>query len=419
MRILALNSSDNFGGAARAAFRLQGALRDHGADARMLVQRKFSDDPYVIGPANIWQTGLGLARNRIDNLPLNILCRRHNPMFSISFVPSDTVSRVNRLSPDIVHLHWICEGLANIGGLSRIKAPLVWTLHDSWPFTGGCHVPHDCSAYRQKCGYCPELQSSFGLDLSRIGWRRKRCMLNSLQPVIISPSRWLAACAAESSLMHDLRIEVIPNCIDTNCFKPFDKLAARQLLGIDPHKTILLFSALDGVRHRHKGFHLLEQALVECSRVAGFRESTELYVAGCSTPERLPDLPIPVHFLGQLRDNVSIALLNNASDLYLAPALLENFSTTVLEAMACGTPSVAFNAGGMSDLLDHGMNGYLARAYDIQDFARGIIWALDDRERLAVLSKNCCRKVRENFTLDIVAKRHMHLYEELCVISQS
>lgn len=413
MKILALNSSDIFGGAARAAYRLQGALRNLGVDARMLVQRKFSDAPHVIGPANAWQSGLGLARNRIDGLPLTLLSRRHNPLFSVSFVPSDTVSRLNGLTPDIVHLHWICEGLASIGSLLRIRAPLIWTLHDSWPFTGGCHVPHDCSAYRQRCGCCPQLGSSFGWDLSRSGWIRKQRMLSSLRPVVVSPSRWLAATAAESSLMGNLRIEVIPNGVDTSRFKPFDKGAARTLLGIEQGRNILLFSALDGIRHHHKGFHLLERALVECSSVAGFRDSTELLVAGCSAPEGFPDLPIPVRFLGQLKDDVALALLYNAADVYLAPALLENFSTTVLEALACGTPCIAFNAGGMSDLLDHGVNGYLAQAYDIQDFARGIIWSLEDHERLEILSANGRRKVEECFTLELMAQRHVRLYEDV------
>lgn len=413
MKILALNSSDIFGGAARAAYRLQGALRNLGTDARMLVQRKFSDDPYVIGPANVWQGGLGLARNRIDGLPLKLFSRCHNPLFSVSFVPSDTVSRLNLLSPDIVHLHWICEGLASIGSLSRIRAPLIWTLHDSWPFTGGCHVPHDCNAYRQRCGRCPQLGSSASWDLSRSGWNRKRRMLSRLQPVVVSPSRWLAASAAESSLMGNLRIEVIPNGVDTRCFKQFDKVVARTLLGIEQNRNILLFSAMDGIRHHHKGFHLLERALVECSSAEGFRDSTELLVAGCSAPAGFPDLPIPVRFLGQLKDDATLALLYNAADVYLAPALLENFSTTVLEALACGTPCIAFNAGGMSDLLDHGINGYMAKAYDVQDFARGIIWSLEDQERLELLSANGRRKVEECFTLELMAQRHVSLYEDV------
>jgi len=418
MKILALNSSDTFGGAARAAYRLQGALRDLGADARMLVQRKFSDNPYVIGPANAWQSGLGLARNKIDAIPLHLMSRLRDPLFSLSFVPSNTLTRLDRISPDVVHLHWICEGLINIGSLARIKAPMIWTLHDSWPFTGGCHVPHECTAYLQKCGCCPQLGSSLAPDLSRIGWLRKQRMFGLRQPVVVSPSRWLARCAADSSLMRNLRVEVIPNGVDTKLFKPFDKTNARSLFGIAENKKILLFSALDGLRHRHKGFHLLKLALAECTNIEGFCESTELYVVGCSAPEDLPDLPIPVRFLGQLRDDVTISLMYNAADVYLAPALLENLSTTVLESMACGTPCVAFDAGGMSDLIEQGSNGYLANAYDVKDFARGIVWLLSDEKRLQILSANGRRKVEDNFSLDMVAKRHMCLYEDVCSASR-
>lgn len=419
MKIISLNSSDTFGGAARAAYRLQAALRDQGADARLMVQRKCSDNPWVIGPANPWQRGLGLARNQIDALPLAITGRRADALFSLSFVPSDIVARINGLHPDVVHLHWICEGLTSIGKLAYVQAPVIWTLHDSWPFTGGCHVPYDCTAYQQRCGRCPQLGSSSTFDLSRIGWSRKQSMFRQLQPVIVSPSRWLGACAADSSLMGELRIEIIPNGIDTDRFKPSDKVIARRLLGMEEGKRILLFSAVDGLRHHHKGFHLLKHALTECSRCEGFRDSTLLYVAGCSAPDTLPDLPVPVRFLGHLSDDVAISLLYNAADLYLAPALLENFSTTVLESLACGTPCVAYNAGGMCDLIDHEQNGYLARAYDVEDFARGIIWSIETDDRLALLSAHGRRKVEERFTLDMMARRHMDLYEDVWARSRS
>jgi glycosyltransferase involved in cell wall biosynthesis len=213
--------------------------------------------------------------------------------------------------------------------------------------------------------------------------------------------------------MKDLRIEVVPNGVDTNCFKPFDMVTARNLLGIKENKKILLFSSINGLQHEHKGFHLLKSALAECSLVDGFKETVELYVAGSYEPENFSELTIQTHFLGQLNDDVTLALLYNAADLYLAPALLENFSTTVLEALACGTPSVAFNAGGMADLVDHGINGYLAQAYDVEDFARGIIWSLNDLEQLSVLSANGRRKAEEQFTLDLMAKRHIKLYEDV------
>lgn len=413
MKVISLNSSDTFGGAARAAYHLQGVLRHHGVDARLLVQRKLSGDPHVIGPASPWQRGMGLARNHLDRLPFRILGNSSSSLFSVSCVPGNAVSTLNKLCPEIVHLHWICEGLVSIESLSNIKAPLIWTLHDSWPFTGGCHLPNDCSNFQKNCGCCPQLGSTRGLDLSRIGWARKRRMLNRTKPLIISPSRWLARCAATSTLMKDLRIEVVPNGVDTNCFKPFDMVTARKLLGIKENKKILLFSAINGLQHEHKGFHLLKSALAECSLVDGFKETVELYVAGSYEPENFSELTIQTHFLGQLNDDVTLALLYNAADLYLAPALLENFSTTVLEALACGTPSVAFNAGGMADLVDHGINGYLAQAYDVEDFARGIIWSLNDLEQLSVLSANGRRKAEEQFTLDLMAKRHIKLYEDV------
>jgi len=419
MKIVALNSSDCFGGAARAAYRLHAALRTAGVDALMLVQRKFSDDPYVIGPATVWERGLGLVRNQIDKLPLWLFGHMHNPLFSLSIVPSNTVTKTNMLKPDIVHLHWICEGLTSIGSLKGLKAPVIWTMHDSWPFTGGCHVPHDCTAYREHCGCCPQLGSSCTYDLSRAIWSRKSRLLKSLQPVMVAPSRWLAACAAESSLMRNLRIEVIPNGIDSARFKPMDKAFSRNSLGMEAGKRILLFSAIDGIQHYHKGFHLLKKALEICARQDGFKDSTVLCIAGSSAPADFPEMPIPVRFIGQLRDDATIAMLYNAVDLYLAPALLENFSNTVLEAMSCGTPTVAFNAGGMSDLLEHGTSGYLATPYDVDDFARGIAWSFENDNRLTTLSENGRRRVEACFALDVVSKRYLNLYEDVWLRSRS
>jgi glycosyltransferase involved in cell wall biosynthesis len=419
MKIISLNSSDTFGGAARAALRLQHGLRGQGVDARMLVQRKFSDHPFVIGPADALQRGMGLARNVLDQLPLKLYRGRGTGPFSPSLVPSCSVARLNRLNPDLVHLHWVCEGMTSIWSLSGIKAPVLWTLHDSWPFTGGCHVPHHCTAFEENCGACPQLGSSCGHDLSRAVWTLKRNMLRRLRPVIISPSRWLAGRAAQSSLLGDLRIEVIPNGIDTGLFRPIEKAAAKRLLGLDQDKKVLLFSAIDGGRHHHKGFHLLVSAREACAKDPQFRDSHLLLVVGSAAPDDAPELPIPVHYAGKLQDDTSISLMYNAADLYLSPALLENFSTTVLESLSCGTPCVAFQAGGMADLVQHGRSGYLATAYDTEEFARGIIWCLEDRERLAQLSAQARSTVCEQFDVELTARRHIKLYEDVWSPSRS
>lgn len=419
MRVIAVNSSDTFGGAARAAFRLHQGLLDLGVEARFLVQRKFSDDPTVLGPEGALARGMGLARNILDRLPLALYPGRQSAPFSPGLFPSPTVGRLNSLAPDLVHLHWIGEGMASIGSLARIQAPVVWTLHDSWAFTGGCHVPRECDSFRERCGRCPQLGSSAGWDLSRLHWLMKEQSVRRLKPVVVAPSRWLAGRAAESSLLAERRIEVIPNGIETRAFAPVEASAARRLLGLEEGKKVLLFSAVDGARHHHKGFHLLVRALESCARqVEGFAQTHQLLVVGSSAPADPTELPIAVHYAGALQDDLSISLAYNAADLYVAPALLENFSTTVLEALSCGTPCVAFAAGGMADLIEHRENGYLAKAYDSDDFARGLIWALSDRELTARLGHKGREKVLAEFAVDLVARRYAMLYEELCQASR-
>ena len=167
MKILLLSTCDITGGAARAAFRLHYGLRHIGLQSQMLVQDKKSDGRHVIGPIPIFSKSLGKIRPYLDRLPLKLYPNRKATIFSVEWIPDSILSYIDKINPDVIHLHWICGGFIPIRYLRKIKKPIVWTLHDMWAITGGCHYAGNCERYKESCGRCPQLGSKREKDLSR------------------------------------------------------------------------------------------------------------------------------------------------------------------------------------------------------------------------------------------------------------
>ena len=379
MKILHLNRDSTEGGAARAATRLLEGLRREGADARLYVQRRSDDNPFVIGPPAALGKARGFARRKFESLIFGLSSGKVKGLFSPAFLPDRLSKHVSAFAPDVVHLHWVAR-MMRLETLRRLNAPLVWTLHDSWPFTGGCFLPLDCTRYREQCGKCPVLRSSREEDLSRRVWRRKQKAWQGLNLTVVAPSRWMAGCARGSSLFRNSPVEVIPNGLDIERYKPRDRRTAREHFSLPEDKRLILFGAKSATQDRNKGFHLLAQSLRELAG-SKWRDTIELVIFGSSEPDQLPDTPFKAHYLGWQHDDASLSLLYSAADVFVFPSIQETLGYAAMEAMACATPCVAFNQGGVPDLIDHGQNGYLARPFDPADLARGILWVLEDDKR--------------------------------------
>ncbi len=405
-----MNTYDIRGGAARAAYRLHCGLRAAGIESQMLVQSKSSDDPYVDGPRSRFETLLGVMRPQFDILPTYFYPRRGNGVYYPGLLPGNYAKRVRRMKPDIVHLHWVAGGFLNPSALTDCGAPVVWTLHDMWAFTGGCHYDNGCGRYVGTCGKCPALGSSRETDLSRLVWRQKRRKWAEVSLTVVTPSRWLAECARKSALFFDKRIEVIPNGLDITRFRAVDKQRARELLGLPTGKRLILFGTLNANMGHRKGSQELKEALQTFRKAQEHQNDCEVVIVGASRPISPPDFGLPVHYMGILNDDVTLALLASAVDVVVVPSLQENLSNTVMEALACGTPCVAFNIGGMPDLIEHRRNGYLARPFESLDLAHGMQWVLENKERWCALSKRAREKVEAEFDLRDVAERYRALY---------
>ncbi len=408
MNVLIINSADLEGGAARAAFRLHQGLRRIGVGSQLMVQSKTSDDRWVQGPVGTFDKVMSKVRPSIDIMPVNRYPEGKGKIFSPSWLPfSGMVDKINASDADVVHFHWINGGMLRIEDIARINKPIAWSLHDMWPFTGGCHYDGECGRYTDRCGKCPVLGSTDENDLSRKIFRRKEKTYANKKLTIIGLSRWMADSARSSTLLKNHNVVNLPNPIDTEVFKPIDKQFCKQLLGLPADKPLVLFGAVNATADPRKGFIHVSEALRRLPK-----GSVELAVFGASRPEQPPDLGHPIHYLGRLHDDTSLCILYNAADVVIVPSLQENLSNTIVESLACGTPTVAFDIGGNKDMIDHHVNGALAKAFDADDLATCIRWVLENPDP-ATLSANARRIAMERFEMATVARRYEALYGDM------
>lgn len=409
MKVLIVNTTDIQGGAARAAYRLHRSLLAAGVDSQMLVQSKSSHDFTVLGPKNKVKNALCKLRPTLDNLPVHRYKGRTQTLFSPSWLPfTSIVKKINSLNPDVVHLHWITGGFVRIEDLAKIKAPVVWSLHDMWAFTGGCHYDEECGKFIAGCGECPVLGSSKHKDLSNKVLKRKESSFKKQRNMtIVGLSKWLENKAQSSFLFHQTSVVNLPNPIDSSCFAPFDKHNARTLFNLPLDKKLILFGAMGATSDPRKGFIKLSDALQHLKS-----DNTELVVFGSNRPKVSQGFKQKVHYLGHLYDDVSLRILYSTADVMVVPSLQENLSNAIMESLACGTPVVAFDIGGNPDLIEHRTNGYLAEPFNNQDLARGIDWVLQ-HQNPGVLSNNAREKVIHSFESNLVARQYIDLYKKV------
>ena len=295
MKILILNTHDIAGGAARAAHRLHRALRSHGLDSTMLVQFKSSDDPSVIGPDRKFSKSLAIIRSLLDSLATKFYRKEKHAAFSSAWWPNGRLLRdIARLNPDVVHLHWIAGGFLRVEDLPAIRKPIVWTLHDMWPFTGGCHYDQGCGRYRQGCGLCPVLGSKQQKDLSSWAFKRKHSAFSRWPHLtVVGLSQWIADSAKTSPLLGAKRVVRLPNPIDTQRYHRVDKLSARRLWNLPVDKNLILFGAPRATSDPRKGWKELQDCL---NRLKA--DNSEFVLFGASQPANPPDLGIAGHMWG-------------------------------------------------------------------------------------------------------------------------
>jgi len=407
MRVVHLAYADGGGGAFKAAYRIHHGLANLGVDSTMLVSRRLSSDPTVKDAGTPAGRLWGQLATHLEAAPWRVLRTPRAQYRSLAWVGTAAARRANSMAPDVVQLHWICAGFLRVEALAAITGPLVWRLADMWPLAGTEHYVGDdvryLEGYRADCRPAGER----GPDLDRWVWQRKRRVYARLRDLtVVTPSRWLARCAGESVLLRGRRIEVIPTGQDLETFRPIPRVQARSILGLPPEAKLVMTGSM-GLADKRKGVDLLLEALASL-RGSGYR----LLLLGEALPTALR-LPVEAHWLGRLSDDVSLALAYSSADVFVAPSTEENLANTVIEAMACGVPCVAFNVGGMPDIVHPGRNGYLATPFATDDLARGIVAVLEAGAYYARLAAEARLTVEREFSVALQARRYAALYEDV------
>lgn len=414
MKIVHLSSFDNEGGAAKAAMGLHLGLINLGIDSSLVVGHKTTSVNSVL-QLNLFAGFLGRAyrslRARTDSFLLNFYLRKLNTPWSIGWLPN-VVSRIAfDEAPFIAHFHWVGSGFLSLKDIPTIQTNFIWTLHDAWPFTGGCHVLGDCQKFKNGCGNCPQLGSNSAHDLSRIGIQRKSNIFNKCSPVFIAPSEWMAAQARSSLLLSHADIRVIPNGVDTECYQPMDKQLARNLLNLPATSKLILFGANNVTRDENKGLGKFKKILEKLATI-NEKDSITVLVFG-RTNGILLDLAFPTIYFGHQAMPQDMAKLYSAADVVCVPSIQESFGLVALEAMSCGVPVVSFRTSGLVDIVEHGNTGFLAEPYCEDDFASLVNLLLTDSLLSQKMSTESRKRAIELFSQTRVASAYLHLYREL------
>jgi glycosyltransferase involved in cell wall biosynthesis len=407
MKILHVSYSDIQGGAAIAALRLCTAQRRAGIDARMFVVLRKTNLPYISGVPKITFFYLRLISNVIK-IVAGYFNKSTNPaLHSINLLGCGLSRKINKSGCDIVHLHWINEEVLSIGEIARIKKPTVWTLHDSWAFCGAEHHPNGMEDRSFMEGYYPPRYKGF--NLNRRVLKRKMRLWKHKKFHIVAPSRWETELAGKSLPFGHSKISTIPNCMDLNIFKPVDKNTVRYILNLDKDKKYIL-SGADDPADAIKGGDLLISALKIFAEKYG-TDNVELLIFGAPYHVSYTGTGLPVRFLGRIHDEYMMSLSYNAADVMLVSSRMDNLPQTATESVSCGVPVVCFNVGGLTDIIDHKENGYIANRFDIEDFAKGINWTLNNAGRLG-LSTKARQRALLNYNEKTCVDSYLKVYNE-------
>jgi glycosyltransferase involved in cell wall biosynthesis len=407
LKVLIVSTYDYEGGAARGAYRLHKALNKMpSVECKMVVQQSIQKLPSIIYPSTKWRKVEALVRPYLDGLALLGVKKTTNDLLSFNVATnSQLVDIINDEKPDIVNLHWINKGFLSLTDASRIQAEVVWTLHDSWLFTGGCHVPHSCGQYIDECSDCPKINPAKFYNPILRSFGKKLKYFQSRPANVVAVSHWLKDCADKSAILKDQRVTVIPNTLDTNVFRPLDKKFCKDFFDLDGRKVIC-FGAMWALDDKNKGYELLLEALahLDCNEY-------QLLMFGNDSDEIALGTGFKVTLLGNVFDESFMSIVYNAADVFVMPSFSESFGQTAAEALSCGTPVVCFETTGLIDVVEHKQSGYLAAPFESSDLAKGIIWSTS--ADVAILSTQARGRALQHFSYDQVGIQYLFLFDEI------
>lgn len=428
MKILHVNTTDS-GGAAKACLRLHLGLMEAGIDSKVLVLHKTNSDfsqvyeyrPYkqiiikrTIGSRLIRKTKRLLKEFYLyhevspekEDPQKQFLDNRSKELEMYSFPNSEIDITNNKLfiEADIIHLHWVARFLDYKSFFTKCTKPVIWTLHDMFPFTGGEHYTETINGI-DGFGY-PRKRDISELDqeVNKINIEIKKEAFSYFKNLtIVTPSNWLSKEATSSGIFSDYPILTIPNGLDTSILKPQETNYSRRVLSLPEDKLIVLFVA-DQVSNRRKGFEYLLKA------IPAF-EDRNIHFCIVGSTDYSGILPNHATFLGRIYDERLMSIVYSAADLFVIPSVMDNLPNTVLESLSCGTPVVGFPVGGIQDMIEDGVNGYLCSEICVISLIETISQFVNNHQFFD--KEMISQKAHEKYKLSKQANLYIKIYKDV------
>jgi len=394
------------GGGAIVMYRLHNELRKAGVDSKIFCSQKTVDSPYT----------MEIPFSKVQRF-IEFRLKKISEWFGLNDIHAIRSFGIKKnkffYESDVIHFHGIHGDFFSYLALPLLTAskPAVFTLHDMWCMTGHCAVPYDCQRWKTGCGRCPypDAHPPIKRDATSVEWMLKNLIYKRSNLTIVTLSNKQTEHAKESMLKH-FPIIKIPNGIDTEIFKPSDSEKSRFKLGIPKDKKVLMMSALRLDQH-HKGGDLLVKAIQELPK--HLKSEIILLLVGLGGEKIASKIGVKTIDLGFIGNDFHRAICYNAADLFIHPTRVDTLPLVLQESMSCGTPMVAFNVGGVPDLVRPNLTGYLAESENSKDLCKGIFQLIIDDD-LRNTMKSLCRKTALNeYSLDLQVKKHISLYQKL------
>ncbi|ELI6429763.1 glycosyltransferase [Vibrio harveyi] len=407
IKVLHVNTYDSGGGAANAAVRIVESVNLSNIHAELLVQSGKKNT--IILSKSIFRK----FRPYLDKLPLLIYPNRNNELFSSAIIKNNKlIQYINHSDFDIVHLHWINAGMISIEEICKIKKPIVWTLHDAWAYTGGCHlVPASCSLFKEEfgCRNCVKLSSPniFNFDLAKFNYRRKLHSYHTKNDIyIVGVSNWITNVSRKSNLLSKYKHFTVGNPLDTKKYRIIKEKEKEK----EKEKKVLLFIAVGGSDDSNKGFD-------DVYYIANnYPHCIEIRVLGGALMEEEFIGNVNIKHVGYVDSQNKLINEYNSADCVIVPSWQESFGQVASESLSCGTPVVCYDSSGLKDIVIHKVNGYLAKAFDPDDLLLGVLQVLNDN----IYSREACRaSICNRFSYEKISENYREIYENVIRCNQS
>lgn len=421
MKILIVNTYDK-GGAANAALRLHKGLLDLGIDSKVLLKEKSKDIPETFefkafkkaSKGEVFKRKLKSALYRIGLLPpkskterQKFLEERRKEGFELFSFPESNIDITESLlykEADIINLHWVANFLDFESFFKKNTKPVVWTLHDMNPFTGGEHYEETIQSMDNLGNPVRRTFSKTHNDVKLKNLEKKELALQNVKNLhIISLCNWISKEIANNSIFKNLPLHLIPNGIDSNTFKIRDRIDSREYFKIPQEKIVILFVS-DTINNHRKGYSFLKHAISNIKH-----RDLVCCAIGKKSSQDISDTDIVE--LGEIKDEIVMSKAYAMADVFVIPSLMDNLPNTVLESLLCGTPVIGFPVGGIIDMIEHGKNGLLTEAINSKTLRETIDHFLIDiyqfnREEI---SKNA----RKKYDIKIQSKAYANLFQSM------